>query len=387
VALLRQGRRRLGGPAPQHLARDAAAEQDPQGHPQEHREEVPGGESFTPGCGIPSRVFIGGKRCPWHQKRPAGCVSAAASPAAGCSLRNQSTHPPPFQMFTEVAENKDEYNKFYENFGKNLKLGECQASRLVAPRGSLVHAKACTESCDCTQRLASQPTIDSPQPTPPQKTPIPPGVHEDSANRSKLADLLRYHSTKSGDEPTSFKDYVTRMKEGQKDIYYITGGFLSSPGGLVIWAAGFRVLLRPKCRDCGGRCPDVYTGRTPPLSSGRRRLIRPTPTDSNLNPNRPQPPQLTPTDPNYPQPTPRRVPQGRRELPLPGAPAQEGLRGALHGGPHRRVRGAAAQGVRRPQAHGLHQRGGFRCWLVVVSVVVDGGVFVGGGDGGWLRKV
>merc|ERR1712026_420336 len=75
------------------------------------------------------------------------------------------------ELFEEIEEDKDNYKKFYEQFGKNIKLG----------------------------------------------------IHEDSTNRKKLASLLRFYTSASGDEPCSFADYVSRMKENQKDIYYITG--------------------------------------------------------------------------------------------------------------------------------------------------------------------
>ncbi|XP_038632614.1 heat shock protein HSP 90-alpha isoform X1 [Scyliorhinus canicula] len=75
------------------------------------------------------------------------------------------------ELFTELSEDKENYKKLYEQFSKNLKLG----------------------------------------------------IHEDSQNRKKLSELLRYHTSVSGDEMISLKDYVSRMKDNQKHIYYITG--------------------------------------------------------------------------------------------------------------------------------------------------------------------
>ncbi|KAF6177158.1 hypothetical protein GIB67_025495 [Kingdonia uniflora] len=49
------------------------------------------------------------------------------------------------------------------------------------------------------------------------------GIIKDASNRNRLAKLLRFESTKSGGKLPSLDQYISRMKAGQKDIFYITG--------------------------------------------------------------------------------------------------------------------------------------------------------------------
>ncbi|KAL8514741.1 hypothetical protein ACS0TY_013719 [Phlomoides rotata] len=49
------------------------------------------------------------------------------------------------------------------------------------------------------------------------------GIIEDATNRNRLAKLLRFETTKSDGKLTSLDQYISRMKSGQKDIFYITG--------------------------------------------------------------------------------------------------------------------------------------------------------------------
>ncbi|KAK1362296.1 endoplasmin-like [Heracleum sosnowskyi] len=49
------------------------------------------------------------------------------------------------------------------------------------------------------------------------------GIIEDAANRNRLAKLLRFESTKSNGKLTSLDQYIKRMRSGQKDIFYLTG--------------------------------------------------------------------------------------------------------------------------------------------------------------------
>lgn len=73
------------------------------------------------------------------------------------------------------------------------------------------------------------------------------GVHDDSKNRDKLAQLLQFRSSKSGDDHVRLKTYVERMKEEQKDIYFLAGESIrslqSSPLLSKMKKKGFEVLF------------------------------------------------------------------------------------------------------------------------------------------------
>ncbi|MFC4504464.1 MULTISPECIES: molecular chaperone HtpG [Streptomyces] len=73
------------------------------------------------------------------------------------------------------------------------------------------------------------------------------GLVTDSDNRDALLAASSFASTHSADEPTTLKDYVERMKDGQEDVYYLTGesreSIENSPHMEAFRAKGIEVLL------------------------------------------------------------------------------------------------------------------------------------------------
>lgn len=73
------------------------------------------------------------------------------------------------------------------------------------------------------------------------------GVVEDPANRSKLAKLTRWFSSRNISQVTSFDDYISRAKTGQDYIYYIAGDnketLMKSPILQALLKKGYEVLL------------------------------------------------------------------------------------------------------------------------------------------------
>jgi len=79
------------------------------------------------------------------------------------------------------------------------------------------------------------------------------GVIEDQKNKKELVPLLRFFSSKSGEEYTSFDQYVEGMPEGQKSIYYVTGegkkNAMIQPVVEKLTSRGYEVLLMTEPLD------------------------------------------------------------------------------------------------------------------------------------------
>jgi molecular chaperone HtpG len=99
------------------------------------------------------------------------------------------------ELFADLSFNEDQYNKFYDNYCKMLKLG----------------------------------------------------VHEDNRNRDKILKLLRFYSVNSETNYISLDEYINNMNNDQNKIYYITGqnksSLISSPFIEKLKENGYDVLL------------------------------------------------------------------------------------------------------------------------------------------------